>query len=106
MGNIINFIGIAEKGIAIVKEVLAKSTAETISQTGNFNVLIAIILILAGILLVFGIGIFGTIFWIWMLADCLRRKFKKSDDKIMWMIIIFLLHFIGAGIYYFVIKKG
>jgi hypothetical protein len=51
----------------------------------------------AAILVCFG---FMT-FWIWMLIDCANRKFK---DKALWLIIIIIGGFVGALIYYFIIK--
>ncbi len=44
------------------------------------------------------------VFWIWMLIDCLKRDFKKENDKIVWVLVIIFLHIIGAIIYYFVVK--
>ena len=49
-----------------------------------------------------GVAIFA--FWIWMIVDCVERKFKNKDDKVLWLIIILLVHVIGAIVYYFVIK--
>jgi phospholipase D-like protein len=48
------------------------------------------------------IGIFGTIFWIWMIVDCATNEPSEGQDKIMWILIIALTHFIGACIYFFV----
>ncbi len=100
MGDFIGFFWIVEKLFLIIKGIL------TASQTGggNFNILLAFGLMFLLIFVIFGIGLCGTIFWIWMIVDCLQKKFKKSDDKLMWLIIIILLHFIGAGLYYFVAK--
>lgn len=50
------------------------------------------------------IGIITSIFWLWMLIDCLKRDFKKDSDKILWALVIFFLHFVGAVIYYFVVR--
>ena len=50
-----------------------------------------------------GIGLF--IFWIVMLIDCAKRKFKLENDKIMWILIIIFLGWLGAIIYYFVVKR-
>ena len=44
------------------------------------------------------------IFWIFMLIDCLRRDFRKENEKIVWVLVIVLLGFIGASVYYFVVK--
>ena len=43
-------------------------------------------------------------FWIWMLIDCLKRNFKKDNDKIAWVLVIVFLSVLGASIYYFVVK--
>lgn len=50
----------------------------------------------------FVVGILGTIFWIYMLVHAATNEIK---DKVMWIIIIIFTHFIGAAIYYYVVKK-
>ena len=54
---------------------------------------------------VFAIGVFSFIFWILMLIDALQRNFAKSEEKIVWVLVIIFTHFIGAIIYYFIIKR-
>lgn len=44
-------------------------------------------------------------FWIWMVIDCAKRNFKKSDDKTTWLLVVLLANFIGAAIYYLAIKR-
>lgn len=44
------------------------------------------------------------IFWIWMLIDSIKRNFKSDSEKIVWVLVIVLLGFLGAAIYYFVVK--
>jgi prolipoprotein diacylglyceryltransferase len=57
-------------------------------------------------MLFFGVFLILTsIFWILMLVDCIKRKFKKNDDKILWVIVIVFTQVIGALIYYFVVKR-
>ncbi|MDO8528582.1 MAG: PLDc N-terminal domain-containing protein [Nanoarchaeota archaeon] len=56
-------------------------------------------------LIFIAIGIFSLVFWIMMLVDSIQRKFKKSDERIIWVIVIVLTGVIGALIYYFVVKK-
>jgi TM2 domain-containing membrane protein YozV len=51
------------------------------------------------------IGILGTAFWIWMLVDAVRRDFEDPNLKVLWIIILILLGFIGAVVYYFVVKR-
>ena len=50
----------------------------------------------------FLIGILGTVFWIWMLIDCATKESSQGNDKIVWVIVIALTHFIGAAIYFLV----
>ena len=45
------------------------------------------------------IGIGGTIFWIWMIVDCANKEPSEGNDKLIWILIIVLTHWIGALIY-------
>lgn len=45
------------------------------------------------------IGIGGTILWIWMIVDCATNEPSKGNDKLIWILIIVLTHWIGALIY-------
>ena len=92
------------------------STGE--AATGLAGLFLMLSMMLAPVLVFFGfgavwlfffvlilfIGIVGTIFWIWMLIDCAKRDFEKENDKIVWIIVIALTHWIGALIYFIVIK--
>ena len=57
-------------------------------------------------LLVFVVAILA--FWIWMLVDCVQREFppQEQNSKIVWILVIVLAGWIGALIYYFVVKKA
>lgn len=44
----------------------------------------------------------GTAFWIWMLVDCATKVPSQGNEKLIWVLIIVLTHWIGAAIYYFV----
>ena len=46
---------------------------------------------------------FGIV-WLWALIDCLQSSFKK-DSKLMWILLILCLPFLGA-VLYFVIGRG
>jgi Phospholipase_D-nuclease N-terminal len=48
------------------------------------------------------IGIFGSIFWIWMLIDCLTKEPDEGNTKLAWALTIVFLHFIGSSLYYFI----
>lgn len=47
------------------------------------------------------LGIASTAFWIWMLVDCCTKEPSEGNDKIVWILVIVLLQFIGGLIYYF-----
>jgi hypothetical protein len=56
-------------------------------------------------LILAAIGIFAFVFWILMLIDCIKRKFKNDTEKVIWILVLIFVHIIGALIYYFVVKK-
>jgi hypothetical protein len=46
--------------------------------------------------------ILTSVFWIWMLIDCLQNPRLPSTEKLIWVLVIFFMHFVGALIYFFV----
>jgi len=48
------------------------------------------------------IGLATTVFWVWMLVDCLTKESSEGNDKLVWAAVIFFLHLLGAVLYYFV----
>ena len=55
-----------------------------------------------GLPIFLGIGIVGiasTVFWIWMLVDCLVKEPSDTNDKLLWALIIFFGHLLGALLY-------
>ena len=51
-------------------------------------------------LLFAGIAIGSTIFWIWMLIDCVMNEPSQGNDKLIWVIIIVFAQLLGALIYF------
>lgn len=49
-----------------------------------------------------GIAVLATIFWLWVLVDCLTKEPSQGNDKVAWTLFILLVPFIGALIYYFI----
>ena len=49
-----------------------------------------------------GLGVLGTIFWVWMLVDCATKEPEEGNSKVVWTIIIVFTHLVGAAIYFFV----
>ena len=45
-----------------------------------------------------------TILWLYMLVDCLGKK--KFEDKLAWVVVILMLHFIGALMYFFMTREN
>lgn len=52
----------------------------------------------------FGVGVLGTVFWIWMLIDCAKNE-RSGEDRVVWIIIIAVTHLVGAAIYFFVRRQ-
>jgi len=48
-----------------------------------------------------GVGLTGL--WIWMIIDCATKE-KEGSEKIMWILIVILVGWIGALIYLFARK--
>jgi hypothetical protein len=46
------------------------------------------------------IGIFGTIFWLWMLVDCATRIHRGEQNLVGWLVVVACTHLVGAMIYY------
>lgn len=60
---------------------------------------------MAVVVLFWIVGIAATIFWLWMMIDALINE-PTTERKILWFLVIFFLHFIGAFIYLFVGRSG
>ncbi len=43
--------------------------------------------------------------WIWMLVDVVKRDFTGENDKLVWVLVVVLAGWIGALVYYFVVKR-
>ncbi len=55
-------------------------------------------------LLCFALVIFLTVFWVLMIIDCAKRKMSDSE-RVVWILVLVFLGFIGATIYYFAVKR-
>ena len=43
-----------------------------------------------------------TAFWLWMLIDCLFNKSLRGTQKVLWLLLIFFTHMIGAIVYFII----
>ena len=65
---------------------------------------------LLGIIWLFWIVIIGLfiglfVFWIMMIVDVAQRKFPEQNQQLTWILVVVLASYIGAIIYYFVVKR-
>ena len=67
------------------------------AMLGGFEILFVL-----GILLLFPLGLALFAFWIWMLVHAAQNKGLSDGEKVAWVLIIALVHFLGALIYFFV----
>ena len=62
-------------------------------------------LMFSGLFLIWGfvaaVGIAATVFWILEIVDVTRRQFTDPTTKLVWLLVIVLMHFLGAIVYYF-----
>jgi hypothetical protein len=61
-----------------------------------------IIVMLVAVLVVLPIVLALFAFWIWMLISAIQNKGLTDGEKVAWVLVIALLHFLGALIYFFV----
>ncbi len=45
----------------------------------------------------------GMAFWLWMIIDCVTKE-TDQNQKIVWIIILAVIGFIGAPLYLFIRK--
>ena len=68
-------------------------------QTSNVAISLAPLLFIG---MVFIFGVLGTLYWIWMLVDCATKEPSQGNDKIVWILVIALTHWLGALIYFLI----
>ena len=51
------------------------------------------------------LALIASLFWLWMLIDALMNE-PTTNEKILWFLVIFFLHLLGALIYFFVRRRG
>lgn len=61
---------------------------------------ILVLMLLMLFLIPLGIALF--VFWIWMLISAIQNKGLAEGEKIAWVLVIALLHFLGALLYFFI----
>ena len=64
---------------------------------GGFEILLLMAMLF---IIPFVLALFA--FWIWMLISAIQNKGLNEGEKIAWVLVIALLHVLGAIIYFFV----
>lgn len=64
-------------------------------MAGGFSIIM--ILLAAILLLPLVLALFA--FWIWMLVSAIQNKGLTDGEKVAWVLVIVLLHWLGALIY-------
>ena len=55
-------------------------------------------------MLFFIFGLITCAFWVWMIIDCATNPGLVGNEKLIWVLIVLLAHFLGALIYFFVAR--
>ena len=45
------------------------------------------------------VGLIVLTFLIWMILDCIKRKFRNDGEKIIWIVLIIFTTWVGAIAY-------
>ena len=53
---------------------------------------------LIGAAVLLGLALFA--FWIWMLVDCATRETDEGNTKLVWLLVVIFVGWLGALIYF------
>jgi hypothetical protein len=69
--------------------------------------MIELVLLPALLLIAVPLALAMFAFWIWMLIHAIQNKGLTDGERIAWVLVIVLVHFLGALLYFFIGKpKG
>ena len=52
---------------------------------------------------IFGFGLIGLlclILWVWALVDIINSRFREDSTRIIWILLVIFLPFLGTILYY------
>lgn len=61
-----------------------------------------------GLAALLGIGLvilLLTIFWVWMLVDCITNEALDGTERLIWALVIFFSHFLGSTLYFLLVRN-
>ncbi len=50
------------------------------------------------------LGLLILAFWLWIIIDCAKRKFRNDLEKIIWILVIIFTNWVGALVYLIAVK--
>lgn len=59
------------------------------------------IILILGILVGIPLAVAIFAFWIWMMVHAIQNKGLSEGERVAWVLVILLLHFLGALLYFF-----
>jgi hypothetical protein len=59
-----------------------------------------------GLMLVQILGLLTFFIWVFALIDCLRSQFEEPNQKLIWVVLIVFVPFLGPLIYFGLSRKG
>ena len=83
--------------------VINETIASGITASTAGVVLVLLWLLFIGLAVLLSLAL--AAFWIWMIVDCAKRRFRNENDKVAWILVVILTSWIGAIIYYFAVKR-
>ena len=51
-------------------------------------------------------GFFLFAIWVWTIIDIIKSEFKDNNEKVLWMVLVILLPFIGTVLYFAIGSKN
>ena len=51
-------------------------------------------------------GFFLFAIWVWTIIDIIKSEFKDNNEKILWVVLVILLPFIGTTLYFAIGSKN
>ncbi|HEV2209382.1 MAG TPA: PLDc N-terminal domain-containing protein [Verrucomicrobiae bacterium] len=67
-----------------------------LALAGLFAGAFGLLFVVGGIVL----AVLACIFWIWMLVHAITNRGLTTGEKIIWVLVIIFLHFLGAFLYF------
>lgn len=54
------------------------------------------------LLIILSMVLFPSIFWLWALIDVVKNEFEPEKNKLVWLLVVALLPFVGSLLYFFI----